>query len=182
MKHTICSFILLVTLLGGPQTALSQAPATTFSGEWAINEERSTAIDPWRDLTLRITATEEWVDLTRAWRGTREGGAFDDSLRLQIGEAVQSPPMIQWPDNRHAGVYIAGDRTKTVFSEWKDDGHTLTTEATLEVSVQQGLRTVRIYTEYRLSPGGDRLDVLELRSTRPRPIHYVFFRSSDSSE
>lgn len=90
--------------------------------------------------------------------------------------------MIQWPDNRHAGVYIAGDRTKTVFSEWKDDGQTLATEATLEVSVQQGLRTVRIYTEYRLSPGGDRLDVLELRSTRPRPIHYVFFRSSESSD
>ena len=45
------------------------------------------------------------------------------------------------------------------------------------MSIQQGEQPIRIYTEYRLSPEGDRLDVLELRSTRPRPIHYVFTRA-----
>ncbi len=45
------------------------------------------------------------------------------------------------------------------------------------VSAQQGERRIRIYTEYRLSPEGDRLDVLEVRSTRPRPIHFVFHRA-----
>jgi hypothetical protein len=89
--------------------------------------------------------------------------------------------MAQWPDNRHLGAYIAGDHRKTVASRWEDDGRTLITESTLTVSTQQGERPIRIYTEYRLSPGGDRLDVLELRSTRPRPVHYVFTRAATQS-
>ena len=115
--------------------------------------------------------------LERNWRGSREGGAFTDSVRLVPGQSVESDPMIQWGDERHLGAYIAGDRTKTVVSRWVDDGTTLITESTFRVSIQQGEHDVRVYTEYRLSPEGDRLDVLELRSTRPRPIHFVFSRA-----
>jgi hypothetical protein len=155
--------------------------ADAMSGTWLLDEERSTAIDPWRNLSVEIVADGEGVILKRMWRGSREGGAFVDSVRLVPGSTVVSEPMGQWPDNRHLGAYIAGDRTKTVTSRWEDEGRTLVTETELTVSIQQGERPVRIYTEYRLSPEGDRLDVLELRSTRPRPIHYVFARADASS-
>jgi hypothetical protein len=48
------------------------------------------------------------------------------------------------------------------------------------LSIQQGTKQIRTYTEYRLAPDGDRLDVLQLRSTRPHPVHYVFHRTDDA--
>ncbi len=155
----------------------SAVDATPFTGAWALDPERSRAIDPWRNLSLEIEADGDGVILKRLWRGSLEGGAATDSVRLVPGTTVRSAPMLQWPDERHLGVYITGDRTKTVASRWEDDGRTLVTESALTVSTQQGERPIRIYTEYRLSPEGDRLDVLELRSTRPRPIHFVFARA-----
>jgi hypothetical protein len=180
----------LALLVAGPVCgrAIEPPPSPPFSliepafdGMWVLDEDRSTAIDPWRRLRVEIDTDGEGVMLKRMWRGSREGGAFVDSVRLMPGSTVESAPMAQWPDNRHLGAYIAGDHRKTVASRWEDDGRTLITESTLTVSTQQGERPIRIYTEYRLSPGGDRLDVLELRSTRPRPVHYVFTRAATQS-
>lgn len=155
--------------------------ADAMSGTWVLDKDLSTALDPWLNLSVEIAADGDGVILKKMWRGSREGGATTDSVRLVPGNTVVSGPMEQWPDNRHLGAYIAGDRTKSVTSRWEDGGRTLVTEAMLTVSIQQGEREIRIYTEYRLSPEGDRLDVLELRSTRPRPTHYVFFRADASS-
>jgi hypothetical protein len=164
-----------------PPSLLQASPIESgFDGTWVLDPDLSTAIDPWRRLSIEIASDGEGVVLKRMWRGSREGGAFADSVRLVPGRTVESTPMGQWPDNRHLGAYIAGDRTKTVASRWEDEGHTLVTESELTVSTQQGERPIRIYTEYRLSPEGDRLDVLELRSTRPRPVHYVFTRADAS--
>lgn len=152
-------------------------PPEALAGTWVLDADLSTAIDPWRNLSVEIEMDGDAVVLQRKWRGSREGGAFSDSVRLVPGTTVRSEPMLQWPDERHLGAYIAGDRRKTVDSHWADDERTLITESTLTLSIQQGEQPIRIYTEYRLSPEGDRLDVLELRSTRPRPIHYVFSRA-----
>lgn len=161
----------------GPPPAESSSIATPLAGAWVLDKEASRAIDPWRNLRIEIAADGDGVVLKRIWTGSREGGAATDSVRLVPGATVRSAPMLQWPDERHLGVYITGDRTKTVASRWEEDGRTLVTESALTVSTQQGDRPIRIYTEYRLSPEGDRLDVLELRSTRPRPIHFVFARA-----
>ena len=170
--------LLLITALAitasGP---VPDPPDAPFAGTWVLDHDLSTAIDPWRNLSVEMAMDGDAVVLQRKWRGSREGGAFSDSVRLVPGTTVQSAPMLQWADERHLGAYIAGDRTKTVASHWADDGQTLITESTLTLSIQQGEQPIRIYTEYRLAPDGDRLDVLELRSTRPRPIHYVFTRA-----
>ena len=170
------------TLPAAPRSGPSPTPvlASSLDGAWVLDADASRAIDPWRNLSLDIAADGDGVVLKRMWRGSREGGAATDSVRLVPGATVRSAPMLQWPDERHLGVYITGDRTKTVASRWEDDGNTLVTESALTVSAQQGERAIRIYTEYRLSPEGDRLDVLELRSTRPRPIHFVFRRADAS--
>ena len=160
-----------------PSTAPTALSPTALSGAWVLDADRSRAIDPWRGLALEIADDGDGVVVKRMWTGSREGGAAVDSVRLVPGTTVRSAPMLQWPDERHLGVYITGDRTKTVASRWEDGGRTLVTESALTVSTQQGERPIRIYTEYRLSPEGDRLDVLELRSTRPRPIHFVFARA-----
>ncbi|WP_420454343.1 hypothetical protein [Rubrivirga sp.] len=148
-----------------------------LDGAWAYDAELSRAIDPWRNLSIDIATDGDGVVLKRMWRGSREGGTALDSVRLVPGTTVRSAPMLQWPDERHLGVYITGDRTKAVASRWEDDGRTLVTESEFTVSAQQGERRIRVYSEYRLSPEGDRLDVIEMRSTRPRPIHFVFHRA-----
>lgn len=148
-----------------------------FTGSWTYDAEESTAIDPWRRLSIEIGRDGEAVILKRIWRGSREGGTAVDSAYVVPGGPPAMVPLEQWPDNRHLGAYLAGDSTKTITARWEDEGRTLVTESHLTVSVQQGTRPIRIYTEYRLSPGGERLDVLELRSTRPRPVHYVFHRA-----
>lgn len=146
-----------------------------LTGSWTYDS--GTAIDPWRGLSIEFEREEDAVILKRIWRGTREGGTAVDSVYVVPGGAPATVKLDQWPDNRHLGAYLAGDSTKTVTARWEDDGRTLVTESRLTVSIQQGTRPIRIYTEYRLSPDGDALEVFELRSTRPRPIHYVFHRA-----
>ena len=160
-----------------PQPPVDRQADALLDGAWTYDAERSRAIDPWRNLSIDIATDGDGVVLKRMWRGSREGGAAVDSVRLVPGTTVRSAPMLQWPDERHLGVYVTGDRTKTVASRWEDDGRTLVTESAFTVSAQQGERRIRVYSEYRLSPEGDRLDVLEMRSTRPSPIHFVFRRA-----
>jgi len=166
-------------------TPLPEPPAPlddhdAFAGTWTLDKERSTAIDPWRRLSVEIAMDGEAVILKRLWRGTREGGTTTDSVRVVPGGPAATAPLEQWPDNRHLGAYLTGDSTQTVTARWADDGRTLVTEVEVTLSIQQGTKPIRTYTEYRLSPDGDRLDVLQLRSTRPRPVHYVFHRADDA--
>lgn len=164
------------------QEVLQNAIVTNpeLSGTWVLDQARSTAIDPWRNLSLEIDVTGEDVSLKRHWRGSREGGAFIDSVRVKAGGDAVKVQLEQWADNRHLGAYIGGDGTKTVTAQWVDGGKTLTTESHVILSVQQGEAPVRIYTEYRLSSDRNRLDVIEIRSTRPLPSHYLFTRSGES--
>ena len=45
------------------------------------------------------------------------------------------------------------------------------------VEQQQGDRDVNILSDYKVSANGSRLTLIELRSTRNRPITYVFTRA-----
>ena len=169
------------SLVRGPTTGMD-GPVIKASpdwfGTWHLDHGRSTAVDPWLDLSVVFAQDGGALVLKRQWRGTREGGTFTDSVRVRPDGPPATAKLAQWPDNRHLGAYISGDSLKTTAARWADGGRTLITESTLAVSVQQGERALRIYTEYRLAPAGDRLDVLELRSSRPRPIHYVFTRTA----
>lgn len=192
MKSVMLALVLVVTAAcGSTEKAVEQYQTvhevlpdsiegnTELSGSWVLDQSRSTAIDPWRNLSLEIDVTGDLVSLKRHWRGSREGGAFIDSVRVRAGGDAVKVEMEQWADNRHLGAYIGGDGTKTVTAQWVDGGKTLTTETHLILSVQQGEAPVRIYTEYRLSSDRNRLDVIEIRSTRPTPNYYLFTRSGD---
>lgn len=159
-----------------PVTRASEPLAPAFSGSWRFDPTTSTSIDPWARLGLRIARDGDAVVVVRQWTGSREGGASTDSARFVPGGAPVRVRLDQWADNRHLGAFLTSDSSKVVVGRVEDDGATLVTESRLDVVVQQGEIPIRIYTEYRLSPGGNRLDVLELRSTRPAPIHYVFAR------
>lgn len=168
--------IYLLLLVVAPLLASAPLPPA-FSGTWMLIEDRSTSVDPWRSLTVEIDVDAPRVTLKRIWGGNREAGTYTDSMTIRADGSVHEVPMEQWPDNRHLGAFLAGDSTKQVTAQWLDAEQTLRVESRLHVRTSQGVRPIRIYSEYRLSPDGNHLTLLELRSTRPRPLHYTFERT-----
>lgn len=176
------SLVLLLALTLGSVScggADGSAEAEQFNGTWSFDEERSTDISPWNDLTIEIEASSSRLTLERIWDGYY-GVAVNDSMTIPIDGERHRVPMSQWPDNRHIGAFLGADSSKSVSAEWLDDGQTLRVTTHLNVRVSQGTTKIRTYSEYRVAPDGTTLTVLELRSSRPRPIRYTFTPAESS--
>jgi len=150
-----------------------------LAGSWRIDLTRSTELSPWKDYELTFTTAGDTVTIHRrlAW-GRRE---FTDEMTVGPA-AVTTIPVAMWPDNRHLGAYIGGDHTKHVRGEWLDAGRILRLSTDLVLSTQQGDRAVNILSDYKVSTNGARLTLTELRSTRNRPVVYVFTRTTAASK
>jgi hypothetical protein len=77
-------------------------------------------------------------------------------------------------EQRHMAVYPRPGVSAQVTAAWLDDGETLRVEAAVPVGISQGEGTMRLYHEFRLLEGGHTLLLIELRSTRHRPLVYHF--------
>jgi hypothetical protein len=145
-----------------------------LAGSWRIDLARSTELSPWKDYELTISTAGDAVTIDRrlAW-GRRE---FTDRMTVSPA-AVTTVPVEMWPDNRHLGAYIGGDRTKRVRTEWLDSGRVLRLSTDLVLATQQGDRAVNILSDYKVTANGAQLILTELRSTRNRPVVYVFTRA-----
>lgn len=179
---------LVLSMLGGgglQSGEMGRAGSLRFDGRWEIDKDRSTAIDPWKDLTVEIEASEDRLALKRIWKG-HYGFSAVDSVRIPIDGASHPVSTQMWPDNRHVGVFVGqsardGVEEKSVSARWRDDGRTLQVTTKMSAAVSQGQATLRVHSEYRLGPNGQELNVLELRSTRPRPIRYVLTRETETT-
>lgn len=171
--------LLLAALLSGRADAPPAAANAGLDGAWRIDLARSTELSPWKDYDLTITTAGDTITLRRrlAW-GRRE---FSDEMTVSPATAT-TVPVALWPDNRHLGAYIGGDRTKRVLARWLDAGRILRLSTDLVLSTQQGERAVNILSDYKVSANGTRLILTELRSTRNRPVVYVFTRASAASK
>jgi hypothetical protein len=99
---------------------------------------------------------------------------------VDLTKAENVIPVSMWPDNRHIGAYIGGDKTKHVRGEWLDGGRVFRLNTDLVLTTQQGDRQVNILDNFTISTNGQLLTLIELRSTRTRPVVYVFQRVSDA--
>ena len=154
--------------------ASAVAAESPLAATWRIDLARSTELSPWKGYDLSLTVTGDTVTLRRelAW-GRRQ---FSDTMTLDTTRAENVVPVEMWPDNRHLGAYIGGDRTKRVRAEWLDQRRILRLSTDLVLDTQQGPRAVNILADYKVSANGAQLTVTELRSTRNRPVVYVFTR------
>lgn len=170
----LLSVLALLALLASA-TPLSAADHL-LAGSWKIDLTRSTELSPWKDYDLTIAVDGPTITLQRrlAW-GRRE---FKDAMSFRT-DRPEKVPVEMWPDNRHLGAYIGGDRTKTVRAEWLDDQKVLRVQSDLVLDTQQGPRAVNILSNYKVSASGTLLTLTELRSTRNRPIVYVFTRAKE---
>ena len=161
--------------------AHAAAPAATaLAGTWRLDAARSTELSPWKSFDLTITITGDTVTLERklAW-GRRD---FTDRLSLDTSKTETIAPIDWWADNRHLGAYIGDDHTRRVHPQWLDDGRLLRLSTDLVLETQQGPRAVNILSDYKVSASGAELTLTELRSTRNRPVVYVFKRLASDSK
>lgn len=176
--------ILRVLLLAfaslGSLSSLRAADASPLAGTWRIDLSRSTELSPWKgyDFTLNIAGDQVTLHRKLGW-GRRQ---YSDTLVIDTSRADNVVPIEMWPDNRHLGAYIGGDKTMRVRAEWLDNRRILRLSTDLVLDTQQGSRAVNILSDYKVSADGSRLTLTELRSTRNRPVVYVFNRVTPDSK
>ncbi len=163
----------LALLLAGLAAA---APASPLAGTWRIDPARSTELSPWREIVLTLAVSGDRVRVQRDFSAGRR--AFRDAMELDVAAATNVVPVSWWPDNRHLGAYIGGDRTKRVRAAWLDDRRILRLSTDLVLATSQGDRPVNILSDYKVSANGAVLTVTELRSTRNQPVVHTFTRVS----
>jgi hypothetical protein len=71
-------------------------------------------------------------------------------------------------------VYAQPKKRARTTAAWVDGGRTLRVEAQVPLEVSQGETVMRLYAEYRLLEGDQALVLIELHSSRTRPLVYRF--------
>ncbi len=163
-----------LTAAAAPHPTTNAKFAEAFAGAWALDLAHSDEVPAWKQMELIIAIDSGSVAITRnlGWGRRR----FTASLTVEPGADAATLPLEWWADNRHLGIYAADDREQTVEAEVLDEGRALRVETRFTVETQQRAAPMRITAEYRLWPDGQRLTLIELRSSRATPITYTFTR------
>jgi hypothetical protein len=169
MKRTLLKLLLGLALL--PLAALAGDPSL-LDGRWRMDTARSAALDGWTTADLVITTDGNIImfryDMT--WHATK----VTAENTVKTNTAVEHPDFFRI-DQRHMAVYARPKEAALVQpAVWLDGGRTLRVEAQVPVETSQGNTTLRLYDEYRLLEGGQELVLIELHSTRDRPLVYHF--------
>ncbi|HEY0943823.1 MAG TPA: hypothetical protein VGD81_01100 [Opitutaceae bacterium] len=174
MISRLCFLPLFLSLAGAlPAMSVLAAP---LEGTWKIDLTRGSELSPWKAYELTIVVKGDTVTIERqlGW-GRRQ---FRDRMTIDTTRAENVVPVEMWPDNRHIGAYIGGDKTKRVRATWLDGRRILRLSSDLMLDTQQGSRAVNILSDYKVSANGAQLTLTELRSTRNRPVVHVFTRAA----
>jgi hypothetical protein len=168
MMRSVFSKIALGLLLL-PLGLLATDPG--FNGRWRLDTSISTALDGWTAMDLVVSIEDDEVVLQHdmRWRSTRVTAIN----RVNTAGPVELRDFFRI-EQRHMAVYRPVDSVTPVTAAWLDDGRTLRVEANHEVETSQGTTKMRITSEYRLQEGDKTLTLIELHSTRDRPLVYVF--------
>lgn len=164
----------LVALLSVSSPVLHAAASPGLAGTWELLPAESTDPSPWNACRLTISIRGDKVTLARHFGAGRR--TFDDSFTFTTDGSENIVPSAYWPENRHIGAYMSDERQRRIRATWLDEQRILRVNTDLVLSTQQGERAVNVLSNYQLSADGQRLTLVELRSTRTRPIVSVFTR------
>ena len=149
-----------------------------IEGRWRLDPAASTALDGWHkmDLNIDLDGSKIAIAYTMQWRTTvqQATNVFDTAAAVEMEDFFRV-------EQRHMAVYPAKHGVTKAVAKWIDGGRTLLTEALTPVEVSQGDVIMRITTEYRVSELGDKLTVIELHSSRNRPLVYVFNKVNEEA-
>jgi hypothetical protein len=160
-------FLFCLALLPGVVVLANPA----FAGRWRLDPAQSTALDGWTaaDLVVQVQGTQVELRHDMAWRATRVTG----TNTVDTAKPVEIPNFFRI-DQRHMAVYAQPAKSTRTVASWLDGGRTLRVEAQVPLEISQGETTMRLYCEYRLLEGDETLLLIELHSSRSRPLVYRF--------
>lgn len=169
-------------LLGGLAALCLAAVAVanpTLAGHWRLDVARSSALDGWHAMDLVIALDGSHVAITHRmrWGATK----FDATNDYDTAKAVELEHFFR-VEQRHMAVYPAKHGITHATAAWLDGGRTLRIEAVTPVEVSQGDVPMRIYSEYRVGELGNTLTLIELHSSRNRPLVYVFHKVTEETK
>ena len=159
-------FCILIGLIAAPLGAATGSP--DFNGRWRLDATQSTALDGWTAMDVALTPKGDEVAIRydMRWRSTSRVSATNT---VNTAAKVELPEFFR-VEQRHMAVYPVKGASTPVTAAWLDDGRTLRVEA---------VTPVEIYQEFRVAEGGQTLTLIELHSTRNRPLVYVFRKLAD---
>ena len=164
IRHASWVFLLWLPLL-----AAAANPA--FEGRWRLDPAQSTALDGWTAMDLVVQFDGPKISLRHdmTWRATKVSATnvVSTAAPVEVANFFRV-------DQRHMAVYAQPKKAARATAEWLDAERTLRVEALVPVEISQGETTMRIYAEYRLLEGENTLLLVELHSTRSRPLVYRF--------
>jgi len=171
MKLTAFKLILLGGLLAVGAMAAPAAANPELSGRWRMVPALSSALDGWNMMDLVIAQEGSQIRITHEmqWRATK----YKATNVVDTTREVASDKFFR-VEQRHMAVYPAKAGVTHTLAEWIDGGRTLRTESMTPVEVSQGDVMMRITSEYRIGEGGETLTLIELHSSRHRPLVYYF--------
>ena len=175
LSSVFLALVCAVTASASDTTPSGAASSAAFAGTWRFDPARSTNLAAWRSFELRIELSPTDVRFERRLGWGRR--THEETMRLPLDGRRTAIAVPYWSDNRHIGAYIGGDGHKHAQLRVLDNGRVLRIESDLILEVQQGERAINILSDYHLSPDGRTLTLMELRSSRSRPITYVFTRA-----
>lgn len=152
-----------------PLAAWAANPA--MAGRWRMDPKRSTALDGWHTWDLVVGLEGTRVDLRHdmQWRTSKVTAinSLDTSRATSVKDFFRV-------EQRHMALYPVPGAVTPVKAEWLDGERTLRVEATVPVESSQATTPMRIYQEFRLIEGDQELQLIELHSTRGKPLVYRF--------
>ncbi|SDR85368.1 hypothetical protein SAMN05444173_1113 [Opitutus sp. GAS368] len=152
------------------------AATSPFEGRWRLDRSRSTVLDGWHAWDLVISVTGSQVSLRHDLKWGRTD--FSATNTVDTAHPVSLPAFFR-VEQRHMALYPAKGQPTPVRAAWLDAGRTLRVEADAPIEISQGQAVMRIYAEYRLVEGDRELLLIELHSSRPRPLVYRFTKVSE---
>lgn len=154
----------------------ASADPTALAGRWRLDRARSTALDGWHewDLVIAIDGARVSLQHDMKWGKTNVSA----TNVVDTTQVVTLPAFFR-VEQRHMALYPAKGKPTPVRAAWLDAGRTLRIEADTPIEISQGETVMRIYAEYRLIEGDRELQLIELHSSRPRPLVYTFTKVSE---
>ncbi len=178
MGKTFRGFALpMLILTTWAATAASRtAVDARFFGEWQLVRERSSDIDPWRNLQLSIVRTGDLLVLRRHFRAGRYSGV--DSIVASLSGKEQTFPLVpgKWLEQPHLAVYVPEGAEGTAQLRPSGEPREFYLDLRYDLQTVQGSHRIDITYRFRISTDGQTLWITELRSTRPTPLSFVFQR------
>jgi len=142
-----------------------------IAGKWQLDIPRSSPLSGWQDMALVIAVDGTEVEFTHQMRWRRTN--YRATNVVDTSKTVTSDAFFR-VEQRHMAVYPTKGGLSHTTAEWIDADRTLRTETQTMVEISQGDVPMRITSEYRIGEGAETLTWIALRSSRDRPLVYVF--------